>query len=120
MDQKTRETILERDKECQLSKLFGIAELTGVPCSKDLEVHHKTYERKSHERVDDGITVCSRCHEELTDLIRRRRMGAQLEPEDVKRILPKREESNGIRNHKIQNYRSRTADYAQRGAERSS
>jgi len=67
-----KEAIKKRDNyECQFSKKFGIANLTGVPCSEELEVHHKTYSKRL--RLSDGITVCKRCHDLLTDLIRRER-----------------------------------------------
>ena len=50
MNAKANRARLELDNhECQLSKLFGIAELSGKPCSEDLEVHHITYERYGHE-----------------------------------------------------------------------
>lgn len=71
MNPEIRTARLELDNyECQLSKLFGIAHLSGKLCSEDLEVHHKTYE---HELVTDLITVCIRCHNILTDAIRRER-----------------------------------------------
>jgi len=74
MNGKTRKAVLERDgHECQLSKLFGITELSGKPCSEDLELHHITYERYGHESTDDLIVVCARCHDILTDAIRRER-----------------------------------------------
>lgn len=39
-----------------------------------LEVHHKTYERFGAEDVEnDLITLCSECHEAITNVIRRRR-----------------------------------------------
>lgn len=69
---KLKKAIKERDgNECQLSKLFGISELTGVPCSKILTIHHKTYIRamSNNELTKDGITVCDRCHTLLEQLI---------------------------------------------------
>jgi len=87
MNQKTRKTALERDShECQLSKLFGIAHLSGVPCIKELEVHHITYERFNEEEESDLIVVCQRCHEFLTSYIRGLRYSirnGKLIPEDV-------------------------------------
>lgn len=78
MNQDLRQSILERDgHECQLSQLFGIAHLTRNPCSQDLEVHHVTYKRSPNESPSDLITVCQRCHEGLTDLIRRLRYEAE-------------------------------------------
>lgn len=39
-----------------------------------LEVHHKTYERFGEENVaQDLITLCSECHEAITNVIRARR-----------------------------------------------
>jgi len=70
-NEKWRRAVLERDdRQCQFSKLFGISELSGVPCSDSLQVHHNTYVRYGHEKLEDGITVCTRCHDLITDLIR--------------------------------------------------
>ena len=78
MDTTKRQKILERDnRECQLSKLFGISELTGVPCSDRLEVHHKTYARYGYESEDDLITVCVRCHDVITSYVRELRYGTR-------------------------------------------
>jgi 5-methylcytosine-specific restriction endonuclease McrA len=38
-----------------------------------LEVHHRTYERLGHEHVGDLTTLCSECHRDITDSLRRRR-----------------------------------------------
>ncbi len=74
MNNKIKEARLKKDNyECQLSKLFGITEISGSPCSDDLEQHHKTYVRCGHEDINDIITVCTRCHDILTDAIRRER-----------------------------------------------
>ncbi|MHA2068824.1 MAG: HNH endonuclease [Candidatus Thorarchaeota archaeon] len=74
IDRDIREERLELDDyECQLSKLFGITHLSSKPCSDQLEAHHITYKRAGHELVGDLITVCSRCHDILTDAIRRER-----------------------------------------------
>lgn len=76
MNNQLRKKILKRDKyQCQLDRHFGISEISGVPCSKRLEIHHKTYKRanNSKEFMKDGITVCLRCHEFLTNLIRDQR-----------------------------------------------
>jgi len=66
-----REKILKRDNyQCQFDKLFGIVGLTGVPCSMNLEIHHKVY-RKGRQFLKDGITVCKRCHMDIaTNIIR--------------------------------------------------
>ena len=71
MNGEIRKAILERDNcECQLSKIFGIAHLSGVPCVEEMEVHHKTYDRYGDEIGEDLITVCRRCHDFLTSYIR--------------------------------------------------
>lgn len=71
MNQERRKEVIKRDKnECQLSKLFGIAELSGVSCVAEKEVHHKTYERFNEEKLDDLVIVCRRCHDFLTSYIR--------------------------------------------------
>lgn len=71
MNQEVRRTVVERDKnECQLSRIFGIAHLSGVPCVEEIEVHHKTYDRAGHEIENDLISVCRRCHDFLTSYIR--------------------------------------------------
>ena len=81
MNQQKRKERLEIDNhECQLSKLFGIAHLSGKPCSEDLEVHHITYERSGHEEMGDLIVVCTRCHDILTDAIRRERYSTRRPP----------------------------------------
>jgi len=69
-----RQQVLERDNhECQFDKMFGISNLSGLPCAPDLELHHKTYERSGHEIPDDLITVCTRCHDIITSAVREAR-----------------------------------------------
>lgn len=70
MNNKLRKQIIERDKICQLGELFGIPELTGIPCVDELEVHHKTYKDYGNESEDQLILVCRRCHEFITDYVR--------------------------------------------------
>ena len=41
---------------------------SGYRCERcgsktELNVHHKTYERKGHERPEDLIVLCKTCHE---------------------------------------------------------
>lgn len=38
-----------------------------------LEVHHRTYERLGRERISDLTTLCSKCHRDVTEGLRRRR-----------------------------------------------
>ena len=92
-------TVRKKRKEldeytCQLGKLFGIPELTKVPCSEDLEVHHLTYVNFGKENIEDIITVCSRCHYILTNGIRGERPKGKIEVRDSpKPIIPKGDES---------------------------
>jgi len=87
-----REKILKRDKyRCQLDRYFGISEISGVSCSKRLEVHHKTYKQANgnKEHMKDGITVCLRCHEFLTNLIRGQRYSVREYPlKDIEQKTP--------------------------------
>jgi len=80
MDDRIKRLRLQRDKsECQLSKLFGITELSKKPCTEDLELHHITYARYGCERIEDVITVCVRCHDVLTNAIRKERYAGNAE-----------------------------------------
>lgn len=90
LDDSLREAVKKRDNnECQLDKLFGISHLTGVSCTT-LEVHHKTYDRYGHEKLGDLILICKRCHDLLTDGIRRERFLNQQFgiPGDDRRVTP--------------------------------
>jgi hypothetical protein len=50
-----------------------------------LEVHHRTYERLGREHVGDLTTLCSECHEGVTDFLRRRRYaGRKLVTDDYR------------------------------------
>ena len=93
MTNKTKKKILERDKhQCQLDRYFGISEISGISCSKRLEIHHKTYERinNNKELMKDGITICLRCHEFLTNLIRDQRYSKReiYIPKELKQDTP--------------------------------
>jgi 5-methylcytosine-specific restriction endonuclease McrA len=47
-----RERAIERDgRRCRLCN-----------GQRELQVHHRTYERIGHERLDDLTTLCRRCH----------------------------------------------------------
>ena len=138
-----REEVLERDNhECQLGKLFGVAEISGVPCSEDVQVHHITYKRYGYEVLEDGITVCVRCHDVLTDVIRSLRYSKDapttedvkgIKPgivgeakksrevpatEDVKNVKPRIEEEAKDEETEIQDYWDNTVVDAQRQARR--
>lgn len=71
LDPVTRKERLELDAhECQFSKLFGIATLSGVECVKRKEAHHISYINAGKETTEDLITVCVRCHDFITGYIR--------------------------------------------------
>ena len=118
MNDKIKKARLDLDKhECQLSKLFGIASLSGKPCSDELQVHHISYERCGHEPIGDLITVCTRCHDVLTDAIRRERYSVNLTQhgEGIAGQCPDsgQEGKKNVREIELQDCRSGTADYAQ-------
>lgn len=87
-----RERILKRDAyQCQLNRFFGISIISDVPCSDELEIHHRNYDKakKDKERIKDGITVCKRCHEFLTNIIRNQRYSKRNNiPKDLKQRIP--------------------------------
>lgn len=123
MNQETRKEVVKRDKgECQLSKLFGIAHLSGVPCVEEKEVHHKTYERYGKEESGDLIVVCRRCHDFLTSYIRGLRYdlrNGDLKPEDVATVESVvTQERIRHEDFELSDYRGRTIDPAQRIAGR--
>ena len=71
MKKKVRDYVLERDNhECQFGKIFGPSHISKVPCTDRLELHHITYERYNHEKPEDLITVCTRCHDVITSYVR--------------------------------------------------
>ena len=124
MDQETRKEVIKRDKnECQLSKLFGVAHLSGVSCVEEKEVHHNIYERFNEEEQGDLIVVCRRCHDFLTSYIRGLRYSIRngdLKLGDVETVVPVVTQKR-IRNEDLElsDYRGRTIDPAQRIAGRS-
>ena len=118
MNQETRREVIKRDKgECQLSKLFGIAHLSGVSCIDELEVHHKTYERFNEEELDDLVIVCRRCHDFLTSYIRGLRYSIRngdLKPGDVQTVEPLvTQERNRNEDLELSDNGSRAVDPAQ-------
>ena len=70
-------SIKERDGyKCQVKDVL-VALALIIPslesdweCTKEVQAHHKTYERYGHELTEDGITVCIRCHVLLTTISR--------------------------------------------------
>lgn len=71
-----RRRIRKRDNmECQFNRWTGIAELSGVPCSDEFEVHHITYKNAKEnggdgEKDEDLILMCTRCHDLVTNWVR--------------------------------------------------
>lgn len=117
-DPTVRAEVIERDHgECQFGKMFGIEELTGVPCIPELEVHHKTYARYGHERPDDLVTVCRRCHDIITSYVRSLRYaGRTYQTEDVQSREPRVDirKMNGNGKPEFQDIASKPAVDAQR------
>lgn len=119
MNNQTRKRILKRDKyQCQLDRYFGISELSGSSCSEKLEVHHKTYKRVSgnKEFIKDGITVCLRCHEFLTNLIRDQRYGKKeiYIPKNLNQVIPKiKIKEKSIEKVSMQDYRDNSPNPTQ-------
>ncbi len=59
-----RERVLERDGHaCTSCHVRQGDLLAGCFRLGKLHVHHLTYERRGNERLEDLVTVCSRCHE---------------------------------------------------------
>jgi hypothetical protein len=75
-----RKKVLARDNhQCQ----------TWLAHTGPLEVHHKTYENLGDEPLSDLITVCRRCHEQLTSVIRADRYSTRVMPTtDTQRSTP--------------------------------
>lgn len=123
INQDTRTARLELDNhECQLSKLFGISHLSGKPCAPDLQAHHIDYAQYGKELITDLITVCTRCHDILTDAIRRERYTARnAQPErqgDNRITIGPQEGLDDDSKGKLQDYRGSTTVDAQRTTSR--
>ena len=118
-----RKTVLERDEyECQLSEMFGIAHLSGMPCVEELEVHHKTYVRYGDEIGEDLITVCRRCHDFLTSYIRGLRFSRLnvLNLEDTSEVMSGvRQKENENEDPDFRDTRNIADDFPQRTIKRS-
>lgn len=59
-----RRAVLDRDEHrCVVCKRSHGDEDSRLRRGKTvLEVHHTTYERYGHERLEDLVTLCQRCH----------------------------------------------------------
>ena len=98
--------------------------LDGYVCQKcgktskeyRLEVHHLTYERLGHERMEDLQTLCVLCHPIETSEQRRKKYAKRvLTVPDVKRktpIVASKEDHGGVQDIKLQDYRRRTPTHA--------
>lgn len=64
-----------REKRAQRLEIDGRRCRTCGATADDypLQVHHRTYARLGHEELDDLITLCSQCHEAITNVMRARR-----------------------------------------------
>jgi len=118
-----RQERLAKDQECQLSRLFGVAHLSGKSCTEDLEMHHITYDRQGHEDINDVIMVCTRCHDFLTNIIRSERFSINLPQHDTNHSeqysegIPDNKPRKGVKNveeKKLRINRDQSVYYAQR------
>ena len=64
--QKLRREALEESKRASpTGNMFGRCMKCGYePYKPILQLHHKTYENRGHETLDDVILLCPRCHAE--------------------------------------------------------
>ena len=82
-----------------------------------LEVHHKpeSYARIPNESVEDDLTtVCARCHDAITDIIRRDRYGNREYTVETIKVSIERKISDDVETSKIQVDLIGPADNAQR------
>ena len=81
-----------------------------------LEVHHLTYERLGHERMEDLLTLCILCHPVATSEQRRKKYARRVWVlRDVERRTPSvsnKEGYDGVQDIKLQDYRRRTPPHA--------
>jgi hypothetical protein len=107
-----------RRKRKQRLKLDGYACQKCGKTSKEyrLEVHHLTYDRLGHERMEDLQSLCVLCHPIATSEQRRRKYAKRVIVLcDVQRKTPirvKKETHNGAQNLDLQDYRRRTPAHA--------
>ena len=100
-----RESILKRDKH-QCQTCMG---------KESLQVHHKTYDRLFKEKQSDLITLCSECHDAITNVFRERRYELKvIELSSVQRLTPTKGEviKNGIQKIELSDCRRVTPTYA--------
>ena len=62
--QQLREQALEESRKASPThNLYGRCMKCGYePWKPCLQLHHKTYENRGHETMDDVILLCPRCH----------------------------------------------------------
>ncbi len=56
--------------------------------TRDLEVHHRTYERWGREDIADVTVLCRGCHDLLTGAMMRRRDARRCPPPDGRVVTP--------------------------------
>lgn len=108
-----REQRLEKDNH----KCRTCENIEGFP----VQVHHKTYINLGNEPMEDLITVCTACHDALTDRIRRGRYTERGTPDlqdtaVISIALPRRGEGNGVSRIDIQDSRCVSVVMPQRTA----
>lgn len=84
--QEKRKAVFERAlKNANCNNLHGICERCGYkPWKPILQVHHLTYERLYDEDLSDLMLVCPRCHRELTEEARMKKLEAEMQEKDMK------------------------------------
>lgn len=49
------------------SKLYKSGKCVLCGCNNNINIHHKSYKRLGHERLNDLIVLCQSCHKQLHD-----------------------------------------------------
>lgn len=105
-----RQKRLEIDKfECRLCEEKGD--------NYRLEVHHKpnSYDKIPNESVEDDLTtVCARCHNAITDIIRRDRFSSREYTVETIQVSIERKITNNVEKSRVQVDLIKPIDNAQR------